>query len=134
MGPPRGGEEPDDDETGLSLMYHEGEHRPPNYDKPLVVTARDKLYITVHEYLAAIHSYLVARRQDILGSLIVSTQYESPLPADTKLIASGFGDTLDVKTEENWKESERSARIMAANMPAPGLTVEYPPHLYSVHC
>ncbi|KAH6684970.1 hypothetical protein F5X68DRAFT_262827 [Plectosphaerella plurivora] len=125
-GPPREGEEPDDDETGLSLMYHQGEHRPPNYDKPLVVTARDKPYLTVHEFLTVIHPYLVARRQDMLGSLIVSTQYDPALPADTKLIAGGNIQTLNVETEENWKDSKRRAIYMRDNMPAPGFTAVYP--------
>lgn len=123
-GPPREGEEPDDDEHGLCLLYHEGEHRPPNYNEPLVVTARDKPYLTVHDFLSVIHPYLVARRQDILGSLIVSTLYESPLPADTKLIVRGGIKMLNVQKEEEWMSNQRSARIMRANMPAPGFTAQ----------
>ncbi|KAH7376989.1 hypothetical protein B0T11DRAFT_347292 [Plectosphaerella cucumerina] len=33
-GPPREGEEPDDEETSLTLLYHEGEHRPPVHNPP----------------------------------------------------------------------------------------------------
>ncbi|KAH6696900.1 hypothetical protein F5X68DRAFT_196279 [Plectosphaerella plurivora] len=134
--PPREGEEPDDDKTGLSLMYAAGEHRPPNYDKPLVVKAQDKAYLTVHEYLTVIRPYLITRRQDILGSLIISTQYDPSLPADTKLIASGFGETLTVETEEKWMGHARGRKIMWENLNdpkyAPGFAIEYDPEVFKL--
>lgn len=69
--------------------------------KPLLVTAKDKPYLTVHDFVSAIHSYLLPRRQEILGSLIVSELNFPPLPADTKLIVCGCIDSLSIHTEEN---------------------------------
>jgi hypothetical protein len=112
-GPPREGCEPDDDETGLSLLYHEGEHRPPNYDKPLEVTApKDKPYLTIHDFLSVIRPYLVDRRPDILGSLIISTECAPPLPEDTKLIVNGHIKWLGVEPEEAWMISKRATKRM----------------------
>lgn len=72
-----------DDETGRRLMRRCDEDRPPARGPGLVVRASSKPYVTIHDYVTAVHAWLQTHRDDILRARGV---HESgPVPADTVL-------------------------------------------------
>lgn len=66
------------------LVYCCGETRPPIHT-PLRIKARKDLgYITIHDYVSAVHPWLLELRQDMLRALNF-LEDPRPLPAETRL-------------------------------------------------
>jgi hypothetical protein len=83
-----------------------GELPPREYDT-LVVEASDKPYVTIHDYITAVHPWLMSLRQDILESRNVWDD-EPPNP-DTKLmVCPGAPHYVVIDTEENWKRETKN--------------------------
>lgn len=76
--------DPDEDEEGPDhLLVCCGTERPRNNGLKVLVQAAAG-FVTVHDFLSAVHPQLVARREDLLGSL----GFEEPLPPETKLMVT----------------------------------------------
>lgn len=76
---------PSDDEGPGELLECCGEQRP-KVPPPVVVTASKKEYITVHDYVSTVHSYLLEHFKDITAAVNV---WEGGVPpADQKLAVS----------------------------------------------
>ncbi|QPH06532.1 hypothetical protein C2857_005064 [Epichloe festucae Fl1] len=76
---------PSDDEGPGELLECCGEQRP-KVPPPVVVTASNKEYITVHDYVSTVHSYLMEHFEDISAAENV---WEGGVPpAGQKLVVS----------------------------------------------
>lgn len=99
-----------EDEDGEPLLlecYGEGRPRRP---PPLVVRASEKPYVTVHDYLSAVHPCLLGLRGEILAAMNVN---DTPLPPATKMTVnhSAVG-CLSIMEEERWFGHQRSGRFL----------------------
>lgn len=80
-----------------------GEDLPPKAPS-LVVEASDKLYVTVHDYLMAVHLWLLPLRQNILSAMSVF----NPVPAGIKLVVNCTSvDGVNIKEEREWIQGRR---------------------------
>ncbi|KAI7777445.1 hypothetical protein LA080_003540 [Diaporthe eres] len=76
---------------------------------PLLVEAAEGPYVTVHDYVAAVHPWLLGLRGNILWALNDITEGK-PLPAETDLAVGMYGpDSLNIMTEDEWFSDARSA-------------------------
>lgn len=97
--------EAEDEETDPPLLRCCGEERPSD-TAPVLVRASAKPYLTVHDYLSAVHPWLMERKGRILAALGVWDG--RPLPADTKMAVRYAGyDSLGVCVWEDWLASAR---------------------------
>lgn len=103
-----GRDEGDDDDDEQILLRCCGEDRPKDH-VPLVVTAppsSGRQHVTVHDYVSAVHPWLMAQRDEILAAKDVWE--EGLLPADTKLAVNYHGvDHLMITELEDWLQSMR---------------------------
>ncbi|KAF2271268.1 uncharacterized protein EI97DRAFT_364717, partial [Westerdykella ornata] len=97
--------DPDSDGEGLSKFVHLlrccGADRPRKKKASLVVKASGE-YLTIHDYVVAVHPWLLRLRDDILaasGDLLDS----KPLPADTKLVVWYGLAEVDVLEDKEWR-------------------------------
>ncbi|ETS86657.1 hypothetical protein PFICI_00485 [Pestalotiopsis fici W106-1] len=70
-----------DDETGRKLMRCCDENRPPRKSPQLEIKASSKPYLTIHDYIVAVHAFLQTNRDDILSAMGV--HQDGPVAADT---------------------------------------------------
>lgn len=69
---------------------------------PLVIKATVKPFITVHDYVSAVHPWLLSLRDKILWALNDVTE-DKPLPAGTKLcVNTTWPNSLWIWKEEEW--------------------------------
>lgn len=79
---------------------------PPDSDQQLTVRATSG-HVTIGDYIAAVHSWLVSLRQDLLWAM--SPNPDSPLPEDAKLMVVLIEpDFLFIEEPEYWLSSHRS--------------------------
>jgi len=101
--PGRLGPRPDDKAQDPRLFVLEccGQKRPWAYDTQLEVTAQGE-FLTVHEYVSAVHPWLMARRDTVLDAL--GKAYGDPgWPSETKLAVLYLGPgPLNIGHEEKW--------------------------------
>lgn len=101
--------EGNEEEEGLKLIQCCETERPKE-TLPLEVRASTQPYVTVHDYVTAVHPWLLSLRQDILWAMNVWE--DKPLPADTKLMVNNDGlDSLMIMEEQRW--IERNKRVPA---------------------
>lgn len=75
---------------------------------PLVVMASEKPFVTVHDYVSAVHPWLLSLRDQILWALS-DIPDDKPLPAGTKLCVTRFTpDSLWILEEDEWVSHIRS--------------------------
>jgi len=86
-----------------------GEPRPPPPPPPLIIRPTgDRDYLTVHDYVSAVHPWIMERRGDILAAMDV---WDGPLPPQTRLVMSyGSPDNGSIEEEERYIESKRFMR------------------------
>ncbi|KAB5583028.1 hypothetical protein GE09DRAFT_288074 [Coniochaeta sp. 2T2.1] len=99
---------PLDDEEGGKENYDFpsrccGEQRPHPQDMTLTIRASGE-YVTVHDYVSAVHPWLLRKHEDLLGALgALNDEPRLALPARKHLmVTSGGPDMLSVGTEEEW--------------------------------
>lgn len=81
-----------------------GEQRPHPQDMTLVVKA-SKEFVTIHDYVSAVHPWLMRIYDDLLGALAVldDAQTRLSLPAGEHLMVTfGGPDLLSVGTKDEW--------------------------------
>ncbi len=83
-----------------------GTDRPLNKAATLEVRAKGE-FLTVHDFVSAVHPWLMGLREDILAAAGVLEK--KPLPADSELMVyhPGPGSLMIVVGEEEWKRSMR---------------------------
>jgi hypothetical protein len=47
-------------------------------------------FVTIHDYVSAVHPWLIERREDILGTKGLVENDKEPLPSETKLMVDSF--------------------------------------------
>ncbi|KAK4104705.1 hypothetical protein N658DRAFT_492798 [Parathielavia hyrcaniae] len=112
--PRRLGPRPDDENlespTRLYLLECCGEKRPWPYDTYLQVTAQGE-FLTVHEYVSAVHPWLMAMRDTILD-LLGKFHGNPKLPPETKLAVIHLRPhSLDIGREDRWASSHRKPPV-----------------------
>lgn len=69
----------------------------------MVVEAKGEA-LTVHEFMSAVHPWLMDLREEILAAL----ELNQPLPADTKLMVNyPWPAALGIDEEENWERMRK---------------------------
>jgi hypothetical protein len=106
--PPEGDDNEEDGDDNYDVPSRCcGEQRPNPQDMTLVVKALGE-FVTVHDYVSAVHPWLIHRRDDLLGALAVP-EYKRRLylPAGEHLMVTfGGPDRLSAGTKEDWLRSE----------------------------
>jgi hypothetical protein len=88
-----------DEPTGVGVV---GE-QPRDKEARLEVKAAPGEFLTVHDYVSAVHPWLMGLRGDILAALGLEAQQDEALPADTKLmVAWSNPQYMKVVDEEEW--------------------------------
>ncbi|KAI1123312.1 hypothetical protein F5Y10DRAFT_55956 [Nemania abortiva] len=78
---------------------------PPTFE-PLVVTASGD-FVTVHDFVSAVHPWLMERREQILRATNLADEDYTP-PADARLLVSaGRPEMVAVEDEDEWMSSMR---------------------------
>ncbi|KAE9362847.1 hypothetical protein N431DRAFT_551065 [Stipitochalara longipes BDJ] len=100
---------PEEDEDGpVHLLKCCGTDRPRGKAAKLVIKpdASERTFVTIHDYVSAVHPWLMERREDILGAIGLVWNDEEPLPSDTKLMVDCRNpDNLTITGEEEWIRS-----------------------------
>ncbi|AEO71268.1 uncharacterized protein THITE_159031 [Thermothielavioides terrestris NRRL 8126] len=74
-------------------------------------------FVTVHDYVTAVHPWLMGLRNDILGALGTMNGDDAPLPADTELMVCYDAlDSLRIMKREEWIR-------MVKKEPSPGFSL-----------
>jgi hypothetical protein len=88
-----------DEPTGFGVV---GE-QPRDKEVRLEVKAAPGEFLTVHDYVSAVHPWLMGLRGDILAALGLEAQQDEALPADTRLMVAWFDPRyMTVVDEEEW--------------------------------
>ncbi|OIW26712.1 hypothetical protein CONLIGDRAFT_683667 [Coniochaeta ligniaria NRRL 30616] len=107
--PERWGRNPDIDDAddanaALSRKYLQecnGQKRPRAKETQLVVTTSGA-FLTVHEYVSAVHPWLMDMRETLLD-VLGKVQGNKPWPTETKLVVVDFGSgPLGIGDEKQW--------------------------------
>lgn len=98
--------EAEDGDPLLLECYGDERPRPPPL---LVVRASDTPYVTVHDYLFAVHLWLLGLRGQILAAMNVN---DTPLPPATKLMVNHSAVGCLSIMEERWIGHQRSGRFL----------------------
>ncbi|KAL2066962.1 hypothetical protein VTL71DRAFT_1386 [Oculimacula yallundae] len=85
----------------------EPEGEPPEF-APLVVTASNGQYVTVHDYVTAVHPWLLEKRDQILKArkVVEDDEYE-PDGSERLLLQLNQPAEISAEDEDEWKESLR---------------------------
>lgn len=94
---------------------------PPEQVK-LEVRASKQPFVTIHDYLTAVHPWIMGQRENLLTAMNVEAEFAEPLPAETKLVASTYGPRdLLIYEEDHWKAvTRRHKGAVAMNIPVSG--------------
>lgn len=103
-----GGAEDDDGDGEVELLRCCGTDLPREIP-PLLVEAAQGPYVTVHDYVIAVHPWLLGLRGNILWALNDITE-DKPLPDETDLAVTMYGaDSLKIMKESEWFSDARGA-------------------------
>ncbi|KAK4109031.1 hypothetical protein N656DRAFT_831756 [Canariomyces notabilis] len=77
--------------------------RPVDKDARLEVKAAGE-FLTIHDYVSAVHPWLMGLRGDLLAALaLTAAGQDDPLPPETRLMAvCGWPDEVEVLREQDW--------------------------------
>ncbi|KAI0521919.1 hypothetical protein F5B22DRAFT_594696 [Xylaria bambusicola] len=79
---------------------------PPEFD-PLIVRASSRDYVTVQDFVSAVHPWLMERREDVQRAMNVADEEYTP-PTDVRLLVSATRpEELSVKDEAEWMSALR---------------------------
>lgn len=108
-----------EDEDGYDVLLECcDEKRPPEPPK-LVVKASDKPYVTIHDYVSAVHPWLLGLRDNILQAMN-AIEGPKPLPSHTQLMVTyGPPDSLSMMERGQWMDHQRGGLKLQARL-APG--------------
>lgn len=96
-----------------------GTDRPRGKNATLLVKATGQ-FLTIHNYVSAVHPWLMGLREDILRAM-GDAQESEPLPANTKLLVCWPGpQELDVMEEKEW------VIFRSENLPIGGYMISIP--------
>lgn len=113
------GEDGDEDLEPPELLRCCGQEAPKGKDASLLVrAATESGFVTIHEYVANVHPWLISLRRDILqasGDLRCGI----PLPADTKFMVSVWGDSVSLFKEEQWRGDNTRNPYLEEELPLP---------------
>ncbi|KAK0103222.1 hypothetical protein ONS95_005256 [Cadophora gregata] len=86
----------------------EPEGEPPEFDLPLVVTASNGRYVTVHDYVTAVHPWLMEQREQILKArkVVEDDEYEA-VGNERLLVQMNKPAEICAEDEDEWKEMLR---------------------------
>jgi hypothetical protein len=80
---------------------------PPTFE-PLVVTASNGEFVSVHDYVSAVHPWLMARREQILRARHVADDDYAPGPVEERLLVCAQDTELVVaEDEQEWLSTLR---------------------------
>ncbi|KAH6866114.1 hypothetical protein B0T10DRAFT_554158 [Thelonectria olida] len=101
----------------MSLVQCCGEDKPTNL-APFAVKVSDKPYLSIHDFITAVHPVLMGLRQDLLAALGIPDG--RPLPEEIRLMVDcSLGDWLRIKQEDEWtREMRFRHRHQQAHPPA----------------
>lgn len=112
-------DEDEDEEGSEHLLKCCGGERPRNKAVSLLVKATGE-FLTLHNYVSAVHPWLMGLREDILqaaGDLLDNV----PLPADTRLMVDYPGpENVILLGEREWRQ-ERSKKSLNSTLEQPSL-------------
>lgn len=111
---------PNEDEEGPDhLLKCCGTERPRNKAAKLVVKASNSDFITVHDYVCAVHIWLMGLRDSILAAMGI---WDSrPVPGETKLVVNyDAPEHLMVEREESFLDSRRRSPNFQLQLGQPG--------------
>ncbi|KAB5580277.1 hypothetical protein GE09DRAFT_1279224 [Coniochaeta sp. 2T2.1] len=94
-----------------------GTDRPVNKTADLVVKATGD-FITIHDFLSAVHPYLMDRRADIVAAMREDQYRGNPVPAEDGLFvdpAYASPDFLSLSDEKEWLKSHRHRDYKVVN-------------------
>ncbi|KAJ3496292.1 hypothetical protein NLG97_g2759 [Lecanicillium saksenae] len=94
---------PDDDDGPGELLRYHGEKRP-QAPPPLVITATTKEYVTVHDYVSALHPWLMEHFDAISSAVNVWNGGQAP-PGQRLFVAAGNLRDVEIYDEERWQRS-----------------------------
>ena len=114
-------DEVDEYDTGHKLVRCCHQDRPPPSTK-LEVRASSQPFVTVHDYLTAVHPWLMRQREKLLRVMNVADEFASPLPEDTRLAVNVNGpECLIIDEVDHWKAiTSRGRGVVAQNIPVSG--------------
>ncbi|KAJ6783592.1 hypothetical protein PWT90_10349 [Aphanocladium album] len=93
----------DDDDGPGELLRYRGEQRPQT-PPPLVVTATTKEYVTVHDYVSALHPWLMEHFDAISSAVNVWNGGQAPPGQKLFVNARNLRD-VEIYDEERWEKS-----------------------------
>ncbi|CCF42469.1 hypothetical protein CH063_02844 [Colletotrichum higginsianum] len=86
--------------------------RPRAKDVELEVTAGSGAFLTIHEYVSAVHPWLMGMRERLLYALGKTDGKGVPWPPEAKLAVTHFGSgALIIQTEDKWAYSRRKPNL-----------------------
>lgn len=122
---------PGDDDGPGELLKCCGEERP-QAPAPLVVTANEKAYVTIHDYVSAVHPWLMEHINAISAAVNVWTSGEAP--QGQKLFVNMTDLTaLDICDEQRWQMHDSFGPSSAEHFGPEGITLARPVGWPPVH-
>ena len=77
--------------------------------KPDTSSGRD--FVTIHDYVSAVHPWLMERRGEILGAKGLFEKDKAPLPPETRLMVDCLvPDCVEIPVEEEWFKRRNGLR------------------------
>jgi hypothetical protein len=113
----------DEDGNPYDLIRCCGSNRPPEPVK-LEVRASHKPFVTIHDYLATIHPWLMSQRNTILLAMNYESEFTEPLPEETQLAVSNYDvESLMIEDIDEFKATRRAhgtGTTVVQNIPVSG--------------
>lgn len=118
----------DDDGTPVRILHCCGFDRP-SPPTTLEVRASTAPYVTIHDYVTAVHPWLMHRRNDLL--LAMNIWNLAPLPQDTALMVNCIApNQLMIFDRQAWiaryKQQHGHTNVVTQNIPITGSTYTAP--------
>ncbi|KAL8359548.1 hypothetical protein RB598_008094 [Gaeumannomyces tritici] len=117
------GEGYDEEEEPELTARHEEEGMPPAFDEPAVVVyasdGRKKKNVTVHDFVSAVHPWLMGRRDDMVRA-IKNSDRGAPVAGDERLVIVAVQPhSPSARDEDEWRRSLKSTYEKRRREPQP---------------
>lgn len=107
----------DEEEPELMAEYEEG--MPPTFDEPIVVHASDGRKVTVHDFVSAVHPWLMGHRDNIVRATKNSDEGASIAGDERLMVVVVQPHSLSAWDEDEWHRSLKSACEKRQREPQP---------------